>query len=153
MNPGEYITPMPRKTVVQCPVVSGYVTARLQLQDYYPPSISGMPSRMLVTFENQGNTAFSVALNETTDRSIAGVRTLLNGFSGTAAYLVAGGQQTLMLNGKQSILEVFCTGTTTGNLRMQIESQRRWTEMGFDRLDPFYPTVLYQAKEVPGPLA
>lgn len=41
MNPGEYVQPLPRKTLVQCPVVSGYVTSRLYTQDDWPPSISG----------------------------------------------------------------------------------------------------------------
>ena len=153
MNPGEYTAPMPRRTLVQCPVVSGYVTARLQAQDWFLPATSGQPTSMMETFENVGNTIFSVALNETSDRSISGARTRLTGFSGTAAYLVPGGQQTLLLNGHLPFMEVFCTGTTTGNLRLQLDSQRKWTEMGFDRTDPFYPAVLWQAKEQPGPVS
>jgi len=152
MMPGEYIAPMPRKTWVMCPVVSGYVTARLQQQDWFAPVTSGMPTSMMVTFENVGNTAFSVVLNETSDRSISGARSALLGFSGTAAYLVPGGQQTLLLNGHLAYTEVYCTGTTTGNLRMQIDSQRKFVMMGFDRTDPFYPPALWQAHEVPGPL-
>lgn len=152
MNPGEYVSPLTRKTLVQCPVVSGYVTARLQAQDQIPMASSGQPSAMMVTFENVGNTQFSVVLNETSDRSTSGTRTRLTGFTGTAVALVPGGQQTLLLSGHQTYTEVYCTGTTTGQLRMQIDSQRRWTEMGFDRLDPFYPPQLWQAKETPGPL-
>ena len=136
-----------------CPVVSGYVTARLQRQDWFPPATSGMPTRMLATFENVGNTAFSVVLNETDDRTISGTRTALSGFTGTAAYLVPGGQQTLLLNGYHLFTEVYCTGTTTGNLRLQIDSQRKFVELGFDRIDPFYPQSLWIAGEVPGPLA
>ena len=152
MMPGEYVAPMPRKTWVMCSVVSGYVTARLQQQDWFGPAISGPPTAMAVTFENVGNTAFSVVLNETDDRSVSGTRTALVGFTGTAAFLVPGGQQYLLLNGHQKYLEVFCTGTTDGALRMQIDSQRKWTEMGYDRSDPFFPPALWQAKEVPGPL-
>jgi len=147
---------MPRKTLVQCPVVSGYVAARLQDRDWFPAATSGMPTSMLVTFENVGNTNFSVVLNEASDRSTAGTRYPLYGFSGTAAYLVAGGQQTLLLNGHLPYLEVYCTGTTTGQLRMQIESQRQWNQLGFDRLDNSSLTgqspTLWEAAEIPGPL-
>ena len=136
-------------TLVQCPVVSGYVTARLQQQDWFPPAISGSPTSIMALFENVGNTQFSVVLNETNDRTISGVRTPLQGFTGTAASLVPGGQQTLLLNGYRNYLEVFCTGTTSGQLRLQLTSQRKWTEMGFDRTDPFYPPSLWRAAEVP----
>ena len=153
MNPGEYTSPLVRKTVVQCPVMSGYVTARLQAQDWFTPPISGVPTSIMATFENVGNTYFSVVLNETDDRSISGTRTALVGFSGTAAYLVPGGQQALQLNGKHNFLEVYCTGTTTGELRLQLESQRRWNQLGIDRADPFYPWQLWRAKEVPGVLS
>lgn len=149
MNPGEYVQPMPRKTLVQCPVVSGYVTARLQAQDSVSPSISGHNTKMLVTFENVGNTHFSVHLRETNDRSISGTRYNL---TSTPVYLVPGGQQAHLLSGKLDIMEVYCTGTTTGNLRLQVDSQRRWNELGFSRDDPYYPPSLYQAKTVPGPL-
>lgn len=152
MNPGEYLAPFPRKTLVQCPVVSGYVTARLQDQCWFPPVTSGMPTSMMCTFENVGNTHFSVVLNQTGDRSISGTRTPLAGFSGSDLFLVPGGQQTVTLTGHEKYVEVYCTGTTSGALRLQIESQRTWTEMGFDRLDPFYPPSLWQAKEVPGAL-
>lgn len=156
MNPGEYLSPMPRKTLVQVPVVSGYVTARLQAQDWFAPAISGAPTNMMVTFENVGNTFFSVVLNECDDRSTSGPRYRVTGFTGTAAFLRPGGYQTLMLQGKRKYLEVACTGTTTGNLRMQIESNRQFVECGFDRTDNMstigYPPALWQAKEVPGPL-
>lgn len=151
MNPGEYGQPLVRKTLVQVPVVSGYVTSRLQTQSDWPPAISGGTSQtnMLVTFENVGNTYFSVNLRETDDRSISGTRYNLNA---TPVYLCPGGQQTQTLSGKRDYLEVYCTGTTTGQLRMQIDSQRRWTEMGFGKDDPFYPPQLWQATVLPGPL-
>lgn len=153
MYPGEYVQPLVRKTLVQCPVVSGYVTARLQAQDIStPPAISGTPTRIAATFENVGNTYFSVLLRETDDRSVSGARTILPGFVGTAAYLVPGGEVALALDSRHTFIEVYCTGTTTGNLRLQLESQRRWTEMGFSKDDPFYPPQLFQAKTIPGPL-
>lgn len=152
MNPGEYISPLTRRTLVNCAVVSGYVTARLRADDWFAPAISGGPTNMLVTFENVGNTYFSVVLNETSDRSVSGTRSRLAGFSGTAVYLVPGGQQTIALTGKQPFVEVYSTGTTNGNLRMQIDSQRKFNELGFAKDDPYYPPSLYQAKEIPGPL-
>lgn len=148
MYPGEYPQPLPRKHFVNCPVVSGYVAARLQAEDWVQPAISGsgLPTQMQVTFENVGGTAFSVLLRETDDRSISGTR-----YSLTAeTMIVPGGQLTVSTGGRLPYLEVYCTGTTTGNLRMQIESQRQWRELGFDRTDPFYPAELSQAKEYPG---
>lgn len=153
MYPGEYVQPLIRKTLVQCPVVSGYVTARLQVQDIStPPAISGTPTRLAVLFENVGNTMFSVVLRETDDRSVSGTRYTLPGFTGTAVALVPGGEMAVAADSRRNYLEVYCTGTTTGQLRMQIESQRRWTEMGFAKDDPFYPPQLFQAKTIPGPL-
>jgi hypothetical protein len=150
MYPGEYPNPLPRKTNVQVPVVSGYVTARLQAQDYFPPTLSGgtTATNMLVTFENVSNTQFSVLLRETDDRSITGTRYNLM----SAVSLVPGGQSTQTVSGLRPFLEVYCTGTTTGFLRMQIDSQRKWNLLGFAKDDPFYPPQLFQAKAVPGPL-
>jgi hypothetical protein len=156
MNPGEYLSPMPRKHFVQCPVVSGYVTARLQAQDWFAPTISGAPTNMMVTFENVGNTYFSVVLNECDGHATSDPRYKLAGFTGTAVALCPGGYQSLMLQGKRKFLELACTGTTTGKLRMQIESNRQWTLLGFAKDDTMstvgYPPALWQAKEVPGPL-
>lgn len=150
MYPGEYTQPLVRKAFVQVPVVSGYVAARLQAQDWFQPTISGGANNMLVTYQNLGNTYFSVVLQETDDRSTSGIRTSL---PGSAAMLAPGGQVTTTATNKARFLEVLCTGTTSGNLRMQIDSQRQWTEMGFDKTEPYYPTSLWQAKEQPGPVA
>ncbi len=145
MNAGEYPQPLVRKTVVQCPVVSGYVAARLYSQSFYAPAISGSNTTALVTFENVGNTQFSVLLRETDDRSVSGTRyTVL-----PAVSLAPGGQDTKTVTNRRPYLEVFCTGTTTGQLRMQIDSQRTWNQLGFDRTDPYYPTSLYQGKTSP----
>jgi hypothetical protein len=151
MYPGEYPQPLIRQTFVQVPVVSGYVAARLQAQYWFAPTLSGyMSTNLGVLYENVGNTWFSVQLQETDDRSISGVRYAL---PGSAAMVCPGGHAGVACSNLRPILEVLCTGTTTGQLRMQISSTRRWTEMGFDRLDPFYATSLWQAKEQPGPVA
>jgi len=149
MYPGEYSNPLPRKTFVNCPVVSGYVASRLHDQSYFAPAISGTPETMLVTYENVGGTAFTVQLRETADRSVSGTRYTL----GTPVYLVPAGQDTRTYQCKQPYLEVLCTGTTTGQLRMQIDSQRKWDQMGFSKDDPFYAPQLFQAKAVPGPIS
>ncbi len=149
MYPGEYPQPLSRKHFVNCPVVSGYVAARLQAEDWVQPIVSGLglPTQMMVTFENVGGTAFSVLLRETNDRSVSGTRYSLT----SPVMVVPAGQTTLQVTGGVlPYLEVYCTGTTVGNLRMQIESQRQWRELAFDRTDPFYPTELWQAKEYPG---
>jgi len=152
MYPGEYTQPLVRKTFVQVPVVSGYVAARLQAQDWVQPAISGIPTALAVTYENVGNTWFSIVLQSTDDRSISGIRTSL---PGTSASLCPGGMAIGSGATKARYLEVLCTGTTTGQLRMQMESQRQWTKLGFDKVDDatFYPTSLWQAKEYPGPVA
>lgn len=154
MYPGEYIQPLVRKTFVQVPVVSGYVAARLQAQDWIQPAISGFNapnSAFGVLYENVGNTWFSVVLQVTNDRSVSGVRTQL---PTTAASVCPGGMVAAISSTTARFLEVFCTGTTSGQLRMQMESQRQWTEMGFDKVDDagLYPTSLWQAKEHPGPV-
>jgi len=152
MYPGEYTQPLVRKTFVQVPVVSGYVAARLQAQDWVQPAISGLNTRFGVTYENVGNTWFSVVLQSTDDRSISGVRTQV---PNTAASICPGGMYGVLGATKQRYLEVLCTGTTTGNLRMQLDGQRQWVELGFDKVDDatFYPTSLWQAKEYPGPVS
>lgn len=146
MKPGEYSQPLPRKTFVQVPVISGYVASRLRRVDSVSPVISGGETNMLVTFENVGPTQFAVLLRETDDRSISGTRYNLM----SAVSVVPGGQYTSQLTGGvRPFLEVFCTGTTTGFLRLQIDSQTTWNELGFAKDDPFYPTSLWQAKVVP----
>ena len=152
MYPGEYSQPLVRKTFVQVPVVSGYVAARLQAQDWIQPTISGYPPTVAaLTYENVGNTWFSVIVQATNDRSVSGVRTKM---SESAAMLCPGGMAAASFDTTMRYVEVLCTGTTVGNLRMQIESQRQWVEMGFDKVDDatFYPTQLWQAKEQPGPV-
>ena len=159
MYPGEYSQPLVRKHFVQCPMISGYTTARLQAEDWFPPTISGtgtVADTMFVTFENVGGTAFSVLLQETDDRSISGTRLPISGGFPNAPMqaisIVPGGATQQVYSNLQPYLEVWCTGGGPGNLRMQLESQRQWRQLGFDRADDatFYPTSLWQAVEYPG---
>lgn len=163
MFPGEYTQPLVRKHFVNCPMISGYVTARLQAEDWFPPTISGTGTvfdTMFVTFENVGGTAFSVLLKETDDRSISGTRTAISGGFPTNQVmtplnLVAGGASQQTFSNINPYLEVWCTDGGPGSLRMQIESQRQWRELGFDKVDDLtlYPTALWRAKEYPNPVA
>lgn len=146
--PGEYVQPLPRKTNVQVPVISGYVAARLRGTDPVRPITSGEDTTMALTFENMGNTAVSVLLRQTTDRSVSGTR--INVVSGIV--LVAGGRRTVSTqNCYQEFLEVYCYAGGPSNLRLQIDSLRRWEQMGFDKTADlsFYPTSLWQAKPTP----
>lgn len=143
MNPGEYPQPLIRRIVVNVPVVSGYATSRLRADDSYAPSISGGETAMMVTFENLGNTAVGVKLAQTNDRSISGTR--IDVISGVT--LVAGGRKTVSSDGAfQSYLELYCTSGGPSTIRMQIESQRQWAELGFDKQadSTFYPPQLWR---------
>lgn len=145
MNPGEYLQPFPRKTVVNVPVVSGYVTSRLMADDSIAPVISGGDTTVMVTFENLGNTAVGVKLRQTNDRSISGTR--IDVISGIT--LVAGGRKTSTSTSPfQTYLELYCYEGGPSNIRMQIESQRQWNELGFDKVadSTFYPPTLWQAR-------
>lgn len=154
MFPGEYAQPLVRKQFVFCPMISGFTTARLYAEDVVPPTLSGTGTvavNALVTFENVGNTAFSVLLQQTSDRSTSGTRIPVS----TAVVVVPGGAVQEQVNILQPFLEVWCNGSGPGQLRMQLESQRQWRELGFDKVADatFYPTSLWQAKEFPGPVS
>lgn len=148
MNPGEYPQPLVRKTLVNVPVVSGYVTSRLRAADAIAPVISGEDTTVMVVFENVGNTNCSVLLRQTNDRSISGTRIdVISGIS-----LVPGGRRTVTSQAPfQQFLELYCYDGGPSQVRMQIESQRQWEQMGFDKSadSTFYPTSLWQAKAYP----
>lgn len=148
-NPGEYPQPFPRKLNVYAPIISGYVTIRLRRDDAPVPisSISGPPDLALFTFENQSQNTIGIQVRQTDDRSVSGVRT--NVISGVT--LVPGGQMTVSGSPIQTYMEILGTAGP-GNLRMQLESQRRWNELGFGKADPYYPPQLFQGKTTPGPI-
>lgn len=146
MNPGYYPQPLPRKHFVNVPVISGFVTARLYAEDaMLRPAVT--PAEMcLFTLENVGPNPTVIEITETDDRTVSGVRTLV--VSGTP--LVPGGQTTVTGSPNSYFMEVRCTGTNgDSQLRMQIESQREWRSLGFDKTDPFYPPQLWQARPLP----
>lgn len=146
MNPGQYPQPLPRNTLVNVPVVSGYVTSRLRANDDIPPVISGEDTRINVVIENVGNTYVEVKLQQTNDRSISGTR--IDVISGLQ--LRPGGRRHVSSTAPfQQYLELYCYGGSgaVGQVRMQINSLRQWDECGFDKVADatFYPPQLWQA--------
>jgi hypothetical protein len=147
MNPGEYPQPLPRKTLVNVPVISGYATSRLRANDDFAPVISGENTRINVVMENMGNTYVEVKLRQTNDRSVSGVR--IDVISGLQ--LQPGGRRFVTSTSPfQRYLELFCYGPSAGvgQVRMQIESLREWNECGFDKVSDatIYPPQLWQAR-------
>lgn len=144
MNPGEYPQPLVRKTLVNAPAISGYVAARLRADDSIAPVISGSDTTVMVTFENVGNTLVGVKLRQTNDRSISGTRIdVITGVS-----LVPGGRKIVTSTAPfQSYLELYCDANGPSQVRMQIESLRKWNELGFDKVADatFYAPQLWQA--------
>ena len=156
--PGEYPQPLVRATNLQCPVVSGYATARLRRQD--PIFCSGNVSvnddaaQAQVLLENVSRTSFTVQLKMTnqsdspgndSDSVPTGTRTNV----GSAVALVPGGHKTINVAPYQQFLEVYGTAGGPGFLRMQLNSQTRWDEMAFDKIDTTYPAVLRDVKPTP----
>lgn len=148
MNTGEYPSPLTCVTLVQAPVVSGYVSARLRCLEDITPAISGEDTTMTVVFRNVGNTLCAVKLRQTTDRSISGVRIdVVSGIS-----LVPGGRRTVSTqNARLNYLELYCYSGGPSTVSMEIASQRKWEQLGFDKVGDasFYPTSLWQAKAFP----
>lgn len=147
MNPGQYPQPLPRTTLVNVPVVSGYTTARLRADDDFAPVISGEDTRINVVIQNVGNTYVEVKLQQTNDRSVSGVR--IDVVSGLQ--LQPGGRRHFSTTAPfQKYLELYCYGQSgaVGQIRMQINSLRQWEECGFDKVadQTLYPPQLWQAR-------
>lgn len=160
--PGEYPRPLVRVTNVLCPIVSGYVTARLFRQD--PLFVSGTVDAQedavnaQFTLENTGSKNITVLLQHT-DRDVPPGTDSTNTPTGTriplgGVTLVPGGVKTLNLLPYLPFLEVFSplgSGNPGGNLRMQIASKIQWDILGFDKADPTYAQVLRDIKPIPAP--
>lgn len=139
--PGEYSQPLLRTTNVQCPVVAGYVTARLQVEGNPLISVSGfVDNTTLVSLENTGLTAVSLRLQGTNDYT-SGPREWV----GSAVSLVPTGHSTITVTPRHTYLEVVGQSGTS-SVRLQLSSRLRWSELGFARNDPYYPPFLFTAK-------
>lgn len=139
---GEYGQPISRTGFVQCPIYSTgttTVTARLRAQNMEITGVGSLTNHLTrIWVQNTGNSAISIKFAETSDRSVAGVRSTV----GTAT-LAAGGNSVISFNAAQKFLEL--SGTSgESTLRFQVESRLRYDLLGFDRADPFYPTVLWK---------
>lgn len=154
--PGEYPQPLARTTNVQCPVMAGYITARLQVQGergiVYVAShgtstgtLSGFSENLtMVNVHNTGPQDASFFLLGTDDY-VSGPRENLIAVNAGTVNVVREGRQTLALYPRHTYMEVKgFTGTST--LRMQLTSRLRWDVLGFDKTDPYYPPVLFTAK-------
>ncbi len=158
---GEYGQPLQRVTNVQVPVISGYVTSRLRGTDPIQPAISGQDTYMQVVFENVGDKFAFVKLQQTNDHSPAGTRSD-NTLSGvrtdviSGISLVPGGRSTVATTAAyQKFLELACTDGGPTQVRMQITANRRFEQLGFDKVGDatLYPQVLWQAKPIPTAVA
>ena len=146
--PGEYPDSLVRTTNVRCPVVGGYITARLQAQGdlVHSATSDGLsesgynPNTTMVVIENAGQNAFTMQLLGTNDYT-SGPRENI----GAAVTLVPSGKKTYSVVPRHTYLEVQTTAGTSA-LQMQLSSRLRWDELGFDKTDPFYPPFLWNAK-------
>lgn len=140
--PGEYPQPLDRVTTAQFPVVSGYVTCRLQVIGNPQISISGfVDNTTQVTVENTGISTVSLRLQGTDDYT-SGPREWV----GAAQSLVPSGRTQYSVTPRHQYLEVVGqSGTAT--VKMQLASRLKWNELGFSKSDPFYPPFLYQARD------
>ena len=146
INPGEYPQPLIRETHVQCPIVGGYITARLQVQGNPVLSTTALftgsgyvDNTTMVTVENTGLNTFTMQLLGV--NSISGLRENV----GAAKTLVPQGRTVFSVVPRHTFLEVKgITGTSA--LRMQLSSRLRWDRLGHSKTDPYYPPSLFQAK-------
>lgn len=154
--PGEYPQPLTRTTNVQCPVVAGYVTARLQVQGErgrvtvaaYGTStgtLSGFVDNLtMVSVHNTGGQNAAFFLLGTDDYTSGPRENLITVNAGTAN-VVRDGHTTLAVYPRHTYMEVKGFSGTSA-LRMQFNSRLRWDELGFDKTDPFYPPFLWNNK-------
>lgn len=143
--PGEYPQPLQRVTNVQCPVVAGYITSRLQVQGYPINALSGYADNTtVVTVQNTGPADAAFFLLGTDDY-ISGPRENLVAVNAGTVAIVREGHRQLVVYPRHTYLEVKGFSGTS-SLRMQFSSRLKWDELGFDRTDPYYPPGLYTVR-------
>jgi len=154
--PGEYVAGLVRTTNVQCPLVGGYITARLQVQGLpvlstgttssgtgQPGSLSESgyaPNTTMVVVENSGQNSVTMQLVGTNDYT-SGPRENV----GAAQALVPYGRTAYSVTPRHTYLEVFTVAGTSA-LRMQLSSRLKWDMLGFDKTDLVYAPQLWQAR-------
>lgn len=133
---------MLRKTEFQAPIVSGYVTARLQVEGNPEISISGfVDNTTQVLVRNTGINTVSFRLQGTDDYT-SGPREWV----GAAQTLVPSGRTNYSVTPRHNYIEVVGQSGTSA-VHFQLESRLRWNELAFAKTDPFYPPFLYQARD------
>jgi len=139
--PGEYTQIYPRVQDVRRTVISGYVAARLRIED--PAYTSGRTTYPVVVSLSNLSTTQTLALQfkETDDRSISGSRYVVAG--GDPVSLVPGGFKEVSLAPRLPYLEVWGV-TGQADLRMHMASKTRWEILAFDKdADSIYPSNFY----------
>lgn len=146
--PGEYPDSAVRTTNVRCPVVGGYITARLRVQGdlVHSATSDGLvesgynPNTTMVVLENTGAQALLMQLLGTNDYALGPRENV-----GVAKTLAPQGKASYSVVPRHAYLEVKgITGTSA--LRMQLSSRLRWDELGFAKTDPVYPPFLWNVK-------
>jgi len=139
--PGEYPQPLLRTTNVKCPVVAGYVTARLQVQGAPGTiAVSGYADNTVMVLAQSAGSNCQFRLQQTNDYTSGPWEWL-----GVAQALVPGGQKTYTVTPRQKYIEVKGLAGT-GAVNFQLSSRLKWDVLGFDKTDPFYPPFLWNAK-------
>ena len=141
---GQYPSPLVRPTFVTAPVVAGYTTVRLWANLQFSgtgtsPSLND--NLVMATVENVGDADMTMQFRQVGDYS-SGLPFRSN--LGTAIALKAGGgRKQVTFTPTQQYLEVW--GVSGGSqLRMQLQSQLQFNELGFARGDTTYPPQLWQ---------
>jgi hypothetical protein len=138
-QPGEYPQPLLRTTNVKIPIVGGCVTGRLRSAHTLVSGSTPSDAATLVLVKNTSNAQVSIAF-QNSDDYVNGPFTQVGGQM-TVKPL---GQATQTIYPKQKFLEV--KGITgTGAVDIQLSSQIRFEELGFDRGDGSYPSSLWKA--------
>ena len=142
MNDTIYGGPFQRTTAFSAPMVSGYVTARLEAVHVPASTESGYSNQLVqAILENQGGGNFTVQINQTNDYSVTGPREALGG----AISLVPGGYRVLNFQAGKRYLEFKATAVTSsssGNiLRANLSSRYAWNILAFGESDDTYPVL------------
>jgi len=142
-NPGEYGQPLIRTTEVHAPVVAGTKTVRLRANGTLPQDNNDPLSTTHVRVINSGGTVIGCQLQECDDY-VNGPFTNI----GSAMTIVPLGQKDQVIYPKRQYLEV--KGLTgSGEIKMTIASQIRYSEMAFDKSDGQYPQGIV-GNNIPG---
>ena len=141
IEPGDYPQAQDRVTNVQCPIVGGYVTARLQVVGYPVNAQSGyVDNTTKVTLTNEGANSFTVQFTGCNDY-VSGPRENV----GASKTVVPRGRTTYSITPRHAYLELRCLSGTS-SARVQLSSRLKWDQMAFDKTDAFYPPSLWRQK-------